>query len=214
MDGRWARLGVVLALAGVMAGGGLLRAHRGAAAPADGTYSSFVRELAGRLGVRSEDLGREIQEVAGATLARAVREGRMPAAQARMITEALRGSRWPAPVVSNQPVAVDSLGLIAQTLGLDPSELTLRLRGGQTIAQVAGERGVPVADLRAILLGQLTAQLDREIAAGRFPSERKVEVLVQMGRHVDFFLSAPLKAWGQMIPPAPRQAPDGGGRSL
>lgn len=215
MDGRWARLGVALALAGMVAvGGGMVRARWGGSAPIDGTYGGFVQQLAGRVGVRPAELGRAMQEVAVTTLAGAVKEGRLTAPQAQLITKTLREGRWPLPVEGEQTADTGSLGLIARALGLEPGELNLRLHGGQTIAQIAGERGVPLADVQAILLDQLTAQLDRAIFNGQLSPERKAELLAQMGQHVDFFLNTPLRAWGGVVSPIPRQTPGGGGPPL
>jgi hypothetical protein len=54
----------------------------------------------------------------------------------------------------------------ATALGLSPAELGAELRGGATIADVAGEQGVAVQAVIDAMVAELSAHLDEHVASG------------------------------------------------
>ena len=69
------------------------------------------------------------------------------------------------------------LSVVAETVGLSEGELDIALRDGQTVADVAGERGVDVRDVIDAIVAVQRERLDEEVADGDLTQEQADEVL-------------------------------------
>jgi hypothetical protein len=72
------------------------------------------------------------------------------------------GGRWGGGGLGNSPVAV-----VAEELGLTPTELITELQAGKTIVEVATEKNVEVATLVDAILAPRTERLNELVAAGQ-----------------------------------------------
>ncbi|HSL59035.1 MAG TPA: hypothetical protein VK866_14415 [Acidimicrobiales bacterium] len=78
----------------------------------------------------------------------------------------------------------DSMAGVAELLGLEPSEVVEALRGGQTLADLAGDAGVSVEDLVDALLANHAERLDRAVENGRLTADEAAERLAEIEDHV------------------------------
>ena len=69
------------------------------------------------------------------------------------------------------------LSVVAETLGLSEAELHTALRDGQTVADVAGERGIDVRDVIDAIVAVQRERLDEDVAGGELTREQADEVL-------------------------------------
>lgn len=68
-------------------------------------------------------------------------------------------------------------GVVADTLGLDGSELRDALQSGQSLADVAAEQGVAEEDLVAAIVDQVEERVNGAVDAGRIDDEKAAEIL-------------------------------------
>lgn len=68
----------------------------------------------------------------------------------------------------------------AEAIGVEPSELLEALRGGSTIAEVAGEHGVEVQSVIDAMVAEATEKLDAAVAEGRITQEQADERLADL----------------------------------
>lgn len=129
-----------------------------------------LAEIADDQGVGQEELTATIEEAVGDRLDRGVEAGRLTATQRDAVAkilaarvddlvemppaEARDGRRRPPPVV----------GEVADLLGLSPRELGERLRGGESLAEMAEAEGVAETEVVALIEAAALARL-AEIAA-------------------------------------------------
>jgi ribosomal protein S20 len=74
-------------------------------------------------------------------------------------------------------VVKDGLTAAAKALGLTPAELGARLRGGETLKDVAATTGTSYEAVSAAVLGAVKADLDAAVAAGTIRQARADRVL-------------------------------------
>ena len=73
----------------------------------------------------------------------------------------------------------------AKALGLTPDELTAEFQAGKTLAQVAKERGVELADVQTALLDARKTALDKAVADGSITQEQADWMLDHMQQRLD-----------------------------
>jgi hypothetical protein len=100
-------------------------------------------------------------------LSKLVDDGTINQSQADAVANALQQAR-PAPGPGGPrrggPLELD---VVAKALGVTPAELRTALEGGQSIAAIAGTKGVPVQTVIDAIVAADKARLDTEVAAGR-----------------------------------------------
>jgi ribosomal protein S20 len=79
-------------------------------------------------------------------------------------------------------VVKDGLTAAAKALGLTPAELGARLRGGETLKDVAATTGTSYEAVSAAVLGAVKADLDAAVAAGTIRQARADRVLDRLTR--------------------------------
>jgi ribosomal protein S20 len=81
-------------------------------------------------------------------------------------------------------VAKDGLIAAAKALGITPAELGGRLRGGETLKDVATSRGVAYDTVSAAVVTAVKADLDAAVAAGTIKRARADRILARIGANL------------------------------
>lgn len=103
-----------------------------------------------------------------------------PASQpATAVSPAPQGNAAPGQAANPQAKAARQavLQAEAQVLGLQPRALTVDLKQGQTVHQLADQKGIGQADFEARFNADLKAILDQEVQKGALSSEQEQQVL-------------------------------------
>jgi hypothetical protein len=82
----------------------------------------------------------------------------------------------------------------AQYLQVDRATLAKDVRSGQTLAQIATQRGKSVSGLEAAMIDAVRARLDAGVAAGRLSSAREDQVLARVQKVVGRLVTVKLAA--------------------
>lgn len=89
-------------------------------------------------------------------------------------------------------VGGDAMQTVADALGMEVDELRDALRDGQTIADLAEERGVSLDDVLDAVLDEIKSRLDDLVADGTLTQERADEMLERAREHVTALLNGEL----------------------
>ena len=74
---------------------------------------------------------------------------------------------------------------VASYLGLTRAELRTQLRSGKSLAQIATAQGKTVAGLKAVILAEAKARLDRAVTAGKLTATQEKALLDKLAAHID-----------------------------
>lgn len=197
MKWKWL-IGAVATLALAGAGAGLAASRGGSgssAAPA--AAEPFLSSVAKRVGVAPEQLLAAMKAEAKARLDKAVADGRVPAAIAERIKARIDAATLERPLGLLGPKARGG-GLqggmrprreagkaAAEYLGLTRAEPREQLRQGKSLAQVAKDRGKSVEGLKAAILAEAKARLDRAVANGKLTQARADELYRRLEGRID-----------------------------
>jgi polyhydroxyalkanoate synthesis regulator phasin len=88
----------------------------------------------------------------------------------------------------------------AKELGMQPADLKTDLKNGQTLHQLADQKGISEADFRKGLIANLQPQLDQAVKDGKLSQKQETEVLNRLQ-------SGPLPLWDKPAPRGPRPGP-------
>jgi ribosomal protein S20 len=107
-------------------------------------------------------------------------------------------------------VVKDGLTAAAGALGMMPAELGGRLRGGETLKDVATAKGVPYATVSAAVVAAIKSDLDAAVAAGTIKQAREDRILARLQANL---ADGRLRGTPPAAPVAPAAsgAPAGGG---
>ena len=163
---------------------------------------SILDDAAQRLNVSPDDLRSALSAAEDAQLDQAVKDGTLTQAQADAIKarrttdgRVLGGVGGPGPGRNGgpgfgqgdrgpggQPAVFDAA---ASALGLKTSELSTRLRGGKSIADVAKDQSKSLADVKTAITDAVTKQLDADVKAGRLTDAQRKEELDELSTRLD-----------------------------
>ena len=90
------------------------------------------------------------------------------------------------------PVARFFRGLVqsaADALAMEPRALAERLRGGESVADVAAEQGVAIETVEAEVLGDATARIDQAVAEERISEEQGERMKARLEERIESFLT-------------------------
>lgn len=90
-------------------------------------------------------------------------------------------------------IAVDEL---ADVLGLETADLRSRLAEGATLAEIAADEGVSLADLEAAIEAQITERLEQAVADGAITEEEADERLAGLDERIDEMVNGEFPARG------------------
>jgi Protein of unknown function (DUF2680) len=78
---------------------------------------------------------------------------------------------------------------VASVLGLSPADLLSELRGGKTLAQIAGEKGVPTQTLVDTILEPAKQLLSNRVQNGKITQEQADQRLQQLTTRIEDFIN-------------------------
>jgi hypothetical protein len=81
------------------------------------------------------------------------------------------------------------LDKVSSVLGLSPEELLSELRGGKTLAQIAGEKGVDTQTLVDTMLEPAKQLLSNQVEKGNLTQEQADQRLQQMTARIEDFIN-------------------------
>ena len=81
-------------------------------------------------------------------------------------------------------IAKDGLTAAAGALGMTPAELGAKLRGGDTLKDVATAKGVPYATVSAAVVAAVKKDLDAAVAAGTIKQAREDRILERLTQNL------------------------------
>ncbi len=160
--------------------------------------ADFRRAFAAGLGVDESALAPAARSAALATIDAAVADGTMPKARGDRLKArieaadadgcallagrigALRGAAGAGKVQAALGVVKDGVAAAAKALGVTPAELGARLKAGDTLKQVATDKGVPYADVSAAVIASVKADLDAAVQAGTIKQAREDRILARL----------------------------------
>ncbi len=82
-------------------------------------------------------------------------------------------------------VGKNALKTVADTLGLEPKALIEQLKGGKTIAEVAGDKTAAVTQA---LTDQANAAIDKAVADGKLPADKAADAKAKAAEHIEKFV--------------------------
>ena len=127
----------------------------------------------------------EIDEAKAAELyARA--EGRLPQLMDRVPDPDRQGRK---PVARLIHGIKGLLGSAANALGMDPRELGMRLKDGETVAEVAAAEGVPVDTVVDAMVTDANAKVDAAVARGAIDEARGTELKSKLAGRIETFVT-------------------------
>jgi hypothetical protein len=219
---RMSRKGVAIASAAALAAGvgGVAIAATGGTVPF--TSSSFLDDLAGRLGVSTQKLKDASKAAALDQVDAALKAGTITQAQADALKTRINAGDG-VPFLGGRGFGfgvhggIHGLGFgvrldaAATYLGLTDDALRQKLEAGQTLAQIAqATDGKSVAGLKQALLDAATKQLDQAVSDKRITADQEKSILADLSSRVDELVNGTLPArpgpgWfrGDEHPPAP-----------
>lgn len=161
--------------------------------------ADFRRAFAANLGVDENALAPAAKAAALATIDAAVADGSMPAARgerlkARIEAAAADGcallagrvaairdaAGGPAKVRAARGVVNDAVIAAAGALTMTPAELGSKLRAGDTLKKVAGDKGVPYEAVEAAVIASVKADLEAAVKAGTIKQARADRILARL----------------------------------
>ncbi|MBA4179549.1 MAG: hypothetical protein C0506_03075 [Anaerolinea sp.] len=98
-------------------------------------------------------------------------------------------------------IARHALKTVAETLGMEPKELLTQLRGGATIAGVAGDQTDEVV---AALTAEANAAIDKAVADGKITAEQGAAAKSKVGERIEAFVNNEHPGKGPKLPRGPR----------
>jgi hypothetical protein len=202
------RVAAIAAVALVVVGGGgaALAANSGAGSPSD-----FLDSVAKHLGVSRQKLDDATKAAAIDQVDAQLAAGKITQAQADDLKQriqagdlpALGGARGPGrgfgfgppgPGVPGPGLLKDGIGdaltAAAKYLGLSESELGAKLRGGDSLADVAKAQGKDVSGLQDAIVAAAKADLDKAVADKRLTQGQADDLLGGLKSHVDELVNA------------------------
>jgi ribosomal protein S20 len=107
-------------------------------------------------------------------------------------------------------VVKDGLAAAATALGMTPDELGARLRGGDSLKDVAVAKGVPYATVSAAVVASVKKDLDAAVAAGKIPQARADRILERLEKNLADGRLRGHRPGGQGAPDGPNPPTSGG----
>jgi ribosomal protein S20 len=161
--------------------------------------AGFRKAFAAALGVDESALAPAAKSAAIATIDAAVADGSMPKARADRLKARIEaadvdgcalldgriGARKGAPKAGPAlGVVRDGAEAAAKALGMTPAELGAKLRGGDSLKDVATEKGVPYATVSAAVVAAVKSDLDAAVAAGTIKQARADRILARLEQNL------------------------------
>lgn len=171
-------------------GGGAALAATGSSDPA----SDFLGDVAKRLGISEDKLKGAIEEATIARIDEAVADGRMTKEDGEALKERVRSGDGPAVLPGFGPPPKlrfhgflpghDLMETAADYLELDAADLREALRDDKSLADLAKDKGKPVAGLEDALRAAIRKDADEAVDEGRLTRAQADRVVEKLSAHV------------------------------
>jgi hypothetical protein len=169
--------GAALAVVGA---GGALAANQ--LSPSEESRA-VVEDAAKQLGVDPAKLSDALRQALENRIDEAVQDGRLTQEQGQAMKQRIEADDFPlfgGPGFGHRGFAhrgFRDLGAAAAFLGVDADALQVRLRDGDTLAEVAKDEGKSVDGLVNAIVAATTTRLDEAVAAGRITKAQRNEIV-------------------------------------
>ena len=151
-------------------------------------------------------------QIVSDALAKLVTDGTITQAQSDAVAKALadampaRGEGGPGGMRKGGGIGRGSeISVVATALGMTDADLRTALQGGQTIAQVAADKGVAIDTVTAALKADLQTRLATAVTDGKMTQAQADQILADVLRYSAEEIEA-IKASGATEPPAKKVA--------
>lgn len=116
--------------------------------------------------------------------------GQMGAMHGQMSGDMAAMHELMAPLMAEMPALhAEMHGQVGALLGLTAAELDAAMAQGKSLAQIAGEQNVAIAEIQAAMTAAAGATLDRFVSEGKLTAEQKELLLGFMAGHMDVCLN-------------------------
>ena len=195
---RWLAAGAAAGLLAIGAGAGVA-----ATSAAD---DGFLADVAKRLGISEDKLTDAIQDAAIARIDQAVKDGDLTEAEGERLKEAVRSGdasgllRGLGPLTKGfgfgfgpghgrlpeiKRIGGDFLQTAADYLGMTTAELREAMRNGDSLAEVAKDKGKSVEGLKTAIRDAQKKDLDQAVADGKLTRAQADRIEEELSEHVD-----------------------------
>ncbi len=210
-----------LAIGGaVVAAAGLAGGAYAASSSSSNPRQAFIDDVAKRLHVSPTELNNALKGAYQDQLNQAVKSGKLTQAQANKIKQRI-GQRPLAPIGFGHRgffghragMRVGALDGAAKYLGLTDAQLLAQLRSGKSLAQIATAQHKSVSGLTSTLKADITARLDKAVAAKMLTSAQEQKILGRIDQRLNTIVNRKGLGHGMMHRGFRPGGPGGPGRS-
>jgi uncharacterized protein YidB (DUF937 family) len=172
--------------------------------------SDYVNHLASDLNTTSDKVSSAAKQAFDQTIDDAVKNGDLTAAQANSLKAKASGTGICSAALSGLGRAKPSGGLAGATqaylaaaakeLGMQTADLQAALKNGQTLHQLADQKGISEADFRTGVINNLKPQLDQAVKDGKITQAQEDEAINRLK-------TGPLPLWDRAAARQPKASP-------
>lgn len=190
--------GAVAAVAVAGAGGAVAATKLATSSPGEES-KAIVNDAARNLGVEPSRLSAAIKKALEDRVDAAVAAGRLTKQQGDELKQRIESGDFPlfagpglGPGFGPAHPFFHGLDAAATYLGLSEDQLRTQLESGKTLAEIARAQGKSVDGLKAALLEDAQAKLDRAVQDGRLTKAQEQQVLSDLQQRIDGLVNGKL----------------------
>jgi len=178
---------------------------------------TFWQTFADKLGVSVDKLQSALREALKATVAQALKDGKLTQDQAGKANERIDKMTFDKPLFgqfmaarrqdvmrATFAIGKEAIETATDKLGMTPKELLGELRDGKSLADVAKAKNVSVDDLKAAILAAVNAQIDQAVKDGKLTQAQADQIKSKVASELDLSKKLPKEWLGGQRPFAPR----------
>jgi hypothetical protein len=174
--------------------GGAVAAHQfgvpGTGADRQARCETFQQRFAQNLGITTQQLTDTRKQTALQLIDEAATAGTITPEQAQRAKDRVNASQGACERIGDRAATRAQVGkvelqAVAQKLGITERELVRELRGGKSLAQVAGEHNVSRDQLKAKMHDAFKAELDKAVAASKLTQAQADAALARFDANLD-----------------------------
>ena len=175
---------------------------------------AVVEDAAKQLGVDPAKLSDALRRALENRIDEAVKAGRLSEEQGEAMKQRVESDDFPlfgGPALGPRGFGHGGLGhhgfrdldAAATFLGVEEDALRDRLRGGDTLAEVAKDEGKSVDGLVTAIVAATTKRLDEAVAAGRITKAQREEIVAGLKERTTAIVNGEFPAFGGRLGPGP-----------
>jgi hypothetical protein len=185
-------IGVMVAGLVACAGAAIAGAQDGDGGARQARRDAFVARVAEKLGIEPAALTQAVTETRLERVDEALANGRVTEEQAERLRARIeegKGAGLRDALERRHERRVDARAAViesaAEAIGISGDELRGELRAGKSVADVAGEHGVAIDDVKEQILGDAAARLARAVENGRITQGQSDAMLEKLSGRLD-----------------------------